>query len=312
MKASFRNGVRFGGRIKKPNKDPHRKERIKCSLPFFSPGAEGEEGAQEKNGGFIEAVRPPKGDLENDQAGEEADRITFLKSHVFYKKNEDNPISEGRLHQTWTLWDYFRVNALIDFGPQLTLVKKAILFSGASIATGALYLSKNNRLKGFAARLQPSFWILLFLFGCLSSFSVKNHMTLGNQKNRDAYDAQLWAKNNTDPNAGFLTLETTWRGISERRHYQAVPNSALFYLPDKRIQRFNDRIVSLLRLDNLQTTNQKFWNLAILWNFRKKFDSAEKMRRLGKVTRTQYFVDTEDFALPIAYSNSTFKIYDLT
>jgi hypothetical protein len=230
----------------------------------------------------------------------------------FYAPPKPDPFSAERITAPWTLFDYFRVNALIDFGPQLTLQKKimAVVLAGLIAA----WPSFNRRYKGLPEYLKwsPVFLMSLPLFVIFCSVSYRHHSEFSAKSSRDMYDAQIWARDHTDPDSSFMGINTAWRGISERPLHALMPQRNYHYHPDQRIKDADDRLLSLYGLEEeFQTFNQRQWYFVSRFTYERAFKTLIDFFKLAKYVGARYLIEHRKLNLPTAYSNDTYYIYDL-
>src|SRR3989338_775338 len=233
---------------------------------------------------------------------------------VLHEGRRPNPFSSQNLDRFWNVWDYFKYSGIFDYKPGIHLPKRLLVFACALFTSLVPFVSNIRSLKIQKLSIAKSITFILCL--CLfmtCTISVHRFKSFSSQYRRDLYNAQLWAKNNTDPYDRFLTTAGAWRSISERAAFQVIPQRRYFYYPDRRIKQIDDLIIYLLGLrEEFKTYNLKQWYFAAKMNYYARVTSPEKLRRLGEITGCKYLVEERDLKLPQVYGNKTFKIYDLS
>lgn len=132
---------------------------------------------------------------------------------------------------------------------------------------------------------------------------------------KDLYEAQIWAKQNTDINSLFLVYHN-WRTLSERSKFNLLPEfTTMAYTPDKRLHRKNQFMLQLYGLE------QVYRQLPVEEINRRAVDkintlSVEEQKRLFDYSEADYWVvqKSRNFVrdyvnLPISFQNEHFIIF---
>lgn len=130
---------------------------------------------------------------------------------------------------------------------------------------------------------------------------------------QDYYDAQVWARENTDPNSSFIIpgSSASWRGISERAAFQPRPARYYLYNKDQRIKDFDDRIIRFFGIekDYSRLTPAQAHNVFYILYYRLP---VEMLYELARFARARYLVEQRNLELPLVYQNGTYRIYDMS
>jgi hypothetical protein len=234
---------------------------------------------------------------------------------LFLKTPKPNPFDASRIAVPWSPADYFRVNALIDFGPQISLGLKILVIVFALVFAGWPYFQRSRyRALSRIGQISPPAVMLCFFLLAFVQNTASNFEKFGSSFNRDLYAAQVWANKNTDPKARFLYIHDAWRAVSARSAVSPVPTVQYIYYPHLLAKKMDDQIMSLLNLrDAFLTYNQRQWYIAKAGRFVDQVTAPEDLKRYGRILGADYLVDYRPyFELPKVYSNETFTIYDLS
>ena len=132
---------------------------------------------------------------------------------------------------------------------------------------------------------------------------------------KDLYEAQIWAKKNTDINSLFLVYHN-WKTLSERSKFNLLPEfTTMVYTPDIKLHKKNQFLLRLYGLDQVyrylpvEEINRRAVNKLNTLN-------SEEQNRLFNYSEADYWVVqksrnfVQDYVnLPISFQNEHFIIF---
>lgn len=132
---------------------------------------------------------------------------------------------------------------------------------------------------------------------------------------KDLYEAQIWAKENTDINSLFLVYHN-WKTLSERSKFNLLPEfTTMVYTPDIKLHKKNQFLLRLYGLDQVyrylpvEEINRRAVNKLYTLN-------SEEQNRLFNYSEADYWVVqksrnfVQDYVnLPVSFQNEHFIIF---
>ncbi len=239
--------------------------------------------------------------------------LAWVALWTYYVWHEPVPFSQAFIDarvKPWSILDYVKANYIIDREPHIALAKK-IFVSVSALVLASIPLLDRFKIKWSA--LAQQILLSIFLLTALLGASLKTSRDLGSQRNQDLYAAGIWAKQNTSRETLFISTDYSWRAFSERSLFYPGPELYFYYRPDSRIKKIDDFMIQLLGLKKAYETGPcKYWYFMKSIAYLQKMNTAENLKKLGKIVGAQYLVESRRFDLPVVYANRTFKIYDLS
>jgi len=237
--------------------------------------------------------------------------VSWFGVWLFFKIPRPGLFDLEVLKSTWTFLDYVSLNWLVDFGPDLSMAKRAILLVSALLVACWPFL---NRVSIARFRRVPVISPVVIAIGLISLtlcfLSLGQHREFSNQRNRDLYDAQIWARDNTDPDDHFMFTYGNWRSFSERSLFPLLPQRYYYYFPDQRVKKFDDFMIRVLHLEEAFKNNtQKEWYFSTWLAYGAVMKEPQSFQIVSKMTGANYLIENRKLDLPIAYRNENFTIY---
>jgi hypothetical protein len=127
------------------------------------------------------------------------------------------------------------------------------------------------------------------------------------------YDAQLWAKNNTEEDAVFMIFGDNWRTVSQRPIRHLLPGRGYYtYTRSREAKKWTDDLLVFYGLQSMRgkMLHTQFYNhlIAAYYNL-----NEDKIIQMGKSFGGDYIVRSIDHPLDftVAYRNDYYVIYNL-
>ena len=200
----------------------------------------------------------------------------------------------------------------VMIGKVLTLKDLHIIFVGAFIVSLFDFsINKSTVNSNFRIGFIASIWLVFPV--CILLYKGKKYPKY-NYRVEQLYQAQVWARENTDPNDSFISKEQGWRTISERPVVSSKPNlTMMVYSPYKVLKDMNEYLFELYDYST-EDRNKSVYEMNRLVDQKFNQLSEEKLKKFSKKYHAKYLVtkkDSPSWNLPEVYSNSLYSIYKL-